>query len=318
MIVQLLLILSFIVPVTARDSRCTYRGTGVCVAWSQDKTKSFIVTAKHNIEDAPHDVRVEVGGESVRAEDIRFHPTEDVATLWVPRHIPDRAFLASPSTLVDQTPVIFTGLRTGKPLDGTLMDTEWIRGQNNVHPQQGDSGGPVLIQYANGQQAVAGIVTGYDSENYNTKYVHTRRIVSFVKTQYGSCPTCPEYVRPIVRQPMVGIGFPSGPPEILIPKGGQGPAGPQGPPGPTGPQGEQGPPPDPRLVEQLVINWLEQNKVQLGPDPDIERRLTELENRNLRVMIVDGKTKEVIDDETYKPGEPVIFDLRRFNVRDNK
>jgi hypothetical protein len=58
------------------------------------------------------------------------------------------------------------------------------------------------------------------------------------------------------------------------------PPGPQGPPGPAGKDGAQGPP---------------------GPAATPQ---------GLRVLLVDGATKQVLDDETYAPGEPIVLDVR--------
>ena len=308
-------------------------GSAVCVLTTRGDGHSFFVTVKHNITDDPKNVWLkDDSGEWIRAEDVRLHPTEDIATFRISRRVRAQLPLASSSTMVDQTPVVFTGLKTQLPVNGNLVDTEWLKAEGGKHPVPGDSGGPVIIQYGNGKQAVAGLIVGYETNSKDVRYVHCRRIVEFIKTQYGSCPTCPEYVRPIVRQPMIGIGLPVGPPEILIPRERpqqppqtvtNGPPGPQGPAGPPGRDGIDGQSVDPAQVEAIVVRWLEQNREQLrgerGPageagslPPDVESRLTELENRKLRIMIVDGAKGTVLDDEQYSAGEPVVFDLRRF------
>lgn len=323
------------VCVPYRDSGRVIEGHGsaVCILTLRGSNHSFFATVKHNVEDDPGNVWLkDDSGEWIKAEDVRLHPTEDLATFRVSKTVQAQLPLASSSTLVDRTPVVFCGLKTQQPVNGSLVDTEWLKAEGGKHPVPGDSGGPVIIEYGNGKQAVAGLIIGYDTRTKDVNYVHCRRIVDFVKTQYGSCPTCPEYVRPIVRQPMIGIGLPVGPPEILIPRERpKQPAqpvaiGPQGPQGPSGPPGRDGASVDPQQVEAVVVRWLEQNREQLrgergpaGPagnagslPPDLESRLTELENRKLRIMIVDGANKTVLDDEEYAAGEPVIFDLRRF------
>ncbi len=45
----------------------------------------------------------------------------------------------------------------------------------------------------------------------------------------------------------------------------------------------------------------------------LEKRLAELEKRPLKVVITeDGKVK---DQESYLPGEPVVFDLARLRAK---
>lgn len=46
---------------------------------------------------------------------------------------------------------------------------------------------------------------------------------------------------------------------------------------------------------------------------DIERIKAEVlaSIPDLRVLLVDGSTGSVIDDETYKPGEPLVLDFQR-------
>jgi hypothetical protein len=103
--------------------------------------------------------------------------------------------------------------------------------------------------------------------------------------------------------------------------------------GPKGDRGEQGPKGDPgKLVqitdEQLaIISAAVYQKMQSDPAfrgkpgkdgsgvsaADIERIKAEVlaSIPDLRVLLVDGSTGSVIDDETYKPGEPLVLDFQR-------
>lgn len=123
-------------------------------------------------------------------------------------------------------------------------------------------------------------------------------------------------------------------------KGDAGEQGPAGPPGPTGPAGK-----DAEITEDLinqisnsVINNLEasgklnndisQASLQqivnavtdrLKNDPNLigEAKILEIANivatqiPGRRVVIVDGKTNTVIDDETYAHGEPIVVDFQK-------
>ena len=99
----------------------------------------------------------------------------------------------------------------------------------------------------------------------------------------------------------------------------------QGPPGPQGPPGRDGRSVTQAEVESIVNAWLDANRDQLRgpagpqgpPGPSggsvstaaLETRLTSLEQRPFRIILSsDGK---IVDDETYKPGEPVVLDLKR-------
>jgi len=66
---------------------------------------------------------------------------------------------------------------------------------------------------------------------------------------------------------------------------------------------------DPRIKEFVRKIIREEKAAQT--EPNLEARLTAVEQRRLRMMIVDGSSSDVLDDETYDPDEPVILDIRR-------
>jgi hypothetical protein len=100
-----------------------------------------------------------------------------------------------------------------------------------------------------------------------------------------------------------------------------------GEPGPTGERGLIGVPSEPEL-QAVIDTWVSRNddriralvaeliREQMRANPGekfdsaaIEKRLTSLEKKPLTVVITEnGKVK---DEETYLPGEPVVFDLAR-------
>ncbi len=110
------------------------------------------------------------------------------------------------------------------------------------------------------------------------------------------------------------------------PRGEQGLPGPAGPMGATGPQGPKG---DPGEItsEHLAIIAAEVRK-SLATDPsirgpqgpagapgvvDVDAIVAEVLRRlpETRVVLVDGQTKKIIDDERYKPGEAIVFDINK-------
>ena len=95
-----------------------------------------------------------------------------------------------------------------------------------------------------------------------------------------SCPNC----RPRPTRPQPGIPGPRGPQGFPGPSGRTGATGPQGPPGRHGSNTD--------LTE-------------------LRQRLEKLENAKRRVLLVDGKTKAVLDDETYGINEPMVFDVQQ-------
>jgi len=106
--------------------------------------------------------------------------------------------------------------------------------------------------------------------------------------------------------------------------------GPKGDKGDKGEQGPKGDPGDPGQVtdEQLaIISSAVYQKMQADPvfrgkpgkdgsgvsAADIERIKAEVLSSipDLRVLVVDGSTDTVLDDETYKSGEPLVLDFQR-------
>lgn len=116
--------------------------------------------------------------------------------------------------------------------------------------------------------------------------------------------------------------------DALLPKMSQderfrGPAGKQGPAGPQGKQGQEGKSVTPQelsalgnvLMQQMVADQRfrgpKGDKGEITPEQISE--LTEEIKRGMtrRIVVIDGKTKEVLDDETYGLDEPFVFDIRK-------
>ena len=106
-------------------------------------------------------------------------------------------------------------------------------------------------------------------------------------------------------------------------RGLQGPIGPQGPRGPQGEPGQPGQITDEQLalIAASVYQKMQTDPKFRGPAGSpgeitalqIEQIKAEVlaSLPDLRVLLVDGSTGSVIDDETYKPGEPLVLDFQR-------
>jgi len=182
----------------------------------------------------------------------------------------------------------------------------------------------------------------YAEQRLKTRYTGVVKIRECLQQCYQSCPPggCRIWIRNEYRQPIGFLGMPAGPPQrvqvaepvprVFVPEDQPqrpipGQISVQGPPGPQGPPGRDGRSVTQAEVEAVVNAWLDANRDQLRgpagpqgpPGPSggsastaaLETRLTSLEQRPFRIILSsDGK---VIDDETYKPGEPVVLDLKR-------
>jgi len=279
------------IPHVAADG-IKYEDMGSSVCIGTDGDRSIFVTCKHNVEADPNNVYVSNGSGWIKAYDVQLHPSEDVALFEAKGKFKETCIIGE--EVVENSDVVIHGLGPytqstdeGYEFRGVLFD-QYIKGEQWSHPIQGDSGGGVFVQYPDGRRAVVGIVNGYrvkekirvrakrrrDLIQYQPQTIYTSAsvIYNFVKTQYGSCPTCPQYIRPQIQQPMIGIGIPTGPPRVIgvteynpprqqpqpalqididaavsryMERNGsrfRGPAGPQGSSGSPGPPGESGPP----------------------------------------------------------------------------
>lgn len=231
-----------------------------------------------------------------------------------------------------------------------VLGKSYIDGLKGLHPIPGDSGGPVVIGESV-VGVVRGYGTEYQETAYRSErseerlktiYTGVVKIRECLQQCYQSCPPggCRIWIRNEYRQPIGFLGMPAGPPQrvqvaepvprVFVPE--DQPTRPvpdqismQGPPGPQGPPGKDGRSVTQAEVEAVVNAWLDANRDQLRgpagpqgpPGPSggsastaaLETRLTSLEQRPFRIILSsDGK---VIDDETYRPGEPVVLDLKR-------
>jgi hypothetical protein len=208
-------------------------GSAVCVGTLKNPVSALFCTAAHTVRDNPNSVWVTLndGFGWRECRNVRMHPRDDLATFELVGVKLDGIPVAT--GVREKIPVSICGYgpQLQKQKDrfcfrGTLYKG-YIRGENGKHPIPGDSGGAVLAQAENGRDVVAGIVHGYasavqmetrdDSAGVRplTGYVSADVIENWIRTQYGGCPTCPISIYPEVRQPMVGIGIPVGPPRVV-------------------------------------------------------------------------------------------------------
>lgn len=306
------------------------RGTAVCIGSEDDEGgPGVFLTCSHMLKNNPGAVLVRKGIAwqfVVRAND----PENDIAVLasaCPAMHLPLAADDPPRGTPLE---VVGYGQRF-QIRHGILAETS--RDQPTlirVHMQDsqvipGDSGGPGITQ----TKEVAGIISGFETDNpmvtFITPVSRIRRCLQQAYRRY-SCPPggCPLYIR----QPIVGIGVPAGPPQIvaapsLPPRdpspGVQGPPGPQGPAGPPGPRGEGI---DKEHVEAVVSAWLSANKDQLvGPQgPPGERGMIGVPSEEELQAVVDTwvsrndtKLKKMVQDavETELQKRPTRVILSR-------
>lgn len=301
------------------------RGSAVCVGKTIKSQRSVFVTAGHlfrgttqaRLSDGRQIHRLKVASDvdlasfevdgSAEKVDI-VHDVVDGADAIVCGYSDRRSFCFRGSIQGDQ---IFTR-------DGT-------------HTLPGDSGGAVLVE-TGGRRCLAGVHYGFKPHGrQQTYFVTGRDICQHLTRYYGSCPTCPvrqspncstcpQYSRPV---PLVKVSpspLPKPPAcnvsvdygrlasEFYQRYGSR----------LKGKDGRDAESVDLDLVELadvITSQYADRIRGKTGPSPagieTLQARVRSLEQRPQRVVIVDGKTKTILDDETYKPGEAIVLDIHR-------
>lgn len=232
-----------------------------------------------------------------------------------------------------------------------LATEDGIVSEEGLAVIRGDSGGPVYCRSSSGVYSVAGIahsclgnVPGLRRADHRgraiTLYTPCSAFYPWIQTQYCPQGNCPIQIRPQLIQPVGPLGFPRGPARVIriaepisqryepVPPAIRptpdpiSTAGPRGPAGPPGPPGHDGRSVQQAEVESVVNSWLDSNIERIrGPQGDpgkdgsaadvsgLESRLTTIEKRKFRMVISSGG--QIVDDEEFMPGEPVVLDLRR-------
>lgn len=309
---------------------------------------SVFLTARHNFREA-YRGRVKIEGRWEAVTSVNESRTADVASFEVRvksryRQVGKQIRYGHPVYVGGFGPY-WNQSGPNESFPGIIYEQEII-GDGGLHPIIGDSGGPVTQD-----DAIVGIVSGFVETSrrsdqaeraYPTVYADLGDIQECLGQvyQYQRCPPggCPIYLRPQIQQPMVGIGIPIGPPRIVgvaepVPQRPQplrpvpdpaftsGPAGPRGPAGPQGERGADGRSVTRAEVESVVNAYLDANIERIrGPvgerGPQGERGPAGAAGQStgstqLPTRVIIASEGQIIDDETYQPGSPLVFDLKK-------
>lgn len=286
------------------DSKVEDKASAVCIG-NSESGKSLLLTVKHAVDVPVPSIWISHESRLIRVTKLVRHKDEDLALMECDEILP--GFQIGDETPIDSE-VVVSGFgpefaKTGDELTftGKVEEAGILRGVSGEHAMPGDSGGAVICSTSEGR-ALVGIITDHEGSSpaksrrayaktrARTGFVSAEKIYAFVQTQYGGCANgmCPIRVRPTIRQPMIGIGIPFGPPKIVheatpvprqdpvyvpqqqpepqVVQGPAGPAGPAGRDGVPGPRGEPGMSITQEQVEATVNAWLDSNREQLrGP-----------------------------------------------------
>lgn len=216
-------------------------GSAVCVG-SVGNT-SILVTARHNLIDAPVDgvflsVNQQVG--RVPIKNAILDSTYDVASFEVDVPLVPTP-LCSDVNVGDSVKVVGFGPRlhsSQEPdsfigtISNTVNGTDWdMELTSNKHVITGDSGGEVLLDGTklcvgivsnySFPEMVTGVATAQSRTQYarykpKTGFVSSKTVVRFMQRTYQCGPQgCPIQLVPRYQQPMIGIGIPVGPPRVI-------------------------------------------------------------------------------------------------------
>jgi len=305
------------------------RKEGTCVCVGADSEQSYFLTAAHVINGA-RDITINNRRVHVLAQE--YNDGTDIAVLALRGFAPEHQYHIGEDPSQGS---VLVGCRLGGPRISRAVRHQrggWFECSADVC--DGDSGGPILTA----QGRVVGIVNSITSPRCGRKVYATVNVAQWVQ---NNCPQCiaPQYrVHPVpgrVRfQPPVVVEPPSYVVEPLAPrplqdplpepkptpaavdyqrladvvfakygsqlKGEQGERGPQGLPGTSG---EAGTSPSETELRAAIATYLQANPLPSQPLP------------SRRFLIVDGKN--IIDDEVYRPDEPVILDVRKLTKNAN-
>ncbi|MEO2019211.1 MAG: trypsin-like peptidase domain-containing protein [Fuerstiella sp.] len=289
-------------------------GIGSGVILSSDVGNTIVLTAAHVVADVSSAV-VEVfrdsGIERHTATIEVMNPESDAALLRITTNVqPLPSAIGADDAIVRPGDVVFTiGCSGGERPTSITSRVLTINNDGDVFcsgaPAQGRSGGGLF----NRRFQLIGMCSAASQKQGDGWYVAASKIKALLSqwrpTQYrvrsrssvvgvgmgigvstcGPCnnPNCPN-CRPRPTTPQPGIPGPRGSQGFPGPAGRTGATGAQGPPGRDGSN---------RDLAGLI------------------QRLEKLENAKRRVVLVDGKTRAVLDDETYGIDEPLVFDVQQ-------
>jgi len=287
------------------DRKIEDRASAVCIG-NSESGRSLLLTVKHAVDVPLPSIWITHESRLIRVTRLVRHKDEDLALMEC-----DELLTGVPigdETPIDQEVVVsgfgptFANIAEDLSFNGRIEESGILRGVSGQHVMPGDSGGAVVCSTSEGN-ALVGIITdhegsvpaksrrSYAKTKARTGFVSAEKIYAFVQTQYGNCQNglCrPIRIRPSIRQPMIGIGLPIGPPQIVheavpvprpdpiyvpqqqpqqdhpqIIQGPPGPAGPIGRTGPAGLRGEPGMSITREQIEATVSAWLDSNREAL-------------------------------------------------------
>lgn len=282
------------------DTKVEDKASAVCIG-NSESGRSLLLTVKHAVDVPVPSIWITHESRLIRVTKLVRHKDEDLALMECDELLPGVPI--GDETPIDSEVVVcgfgpsFAQIKEELSFNGRIEEAGILRGISGEHVMPGDSGGAVVCSTSEGK-ALVGIITDHEGSTpaksrrsyartrARTGFVSAEKIYAFVHTQYGNCANgmCrPIRIRPSIRQPMIGIGLPIGPPQVVheavpvprpdpiyVPQ--QQPQeqpqqqitqGPAGPPGPAGPRGEPGASVSKEDLARLVAIWLESNREQL-------------------------------------------------------
>lgn len=206
-------------------ARVESKGTAISIYTSE--RGSILLTCKHVVENAKA-VWVAFDGDWHLCENVKYHPTEDIASMECAKVIKE-------TPLTESIPVGMDVIVDGASPGINKNDEEWwFRGKvladgevlndSGLAVIPGDSGGPVYCKMQDGKYAVGGIVFAYPNKQHLVRrsehrtvslYTPTHRFMPWLTAQYCPNGRCPIQVRPQVVQPYGPLGFPRGPSRVI-------------------------------------------------------------------------------------------------------
>jgi len=301
------------------------KGVGSCVCIGNYDNRGWYLTAAHVVTDDDSPVasvavsRCNAVIEAVEKDDKR---NVDVALISTPGFACDKWYRVEDGAVSADRYVVMGHRSNGPLLTRKAMatsDDRWFRSTSTVCT--GDSGGPIVT----GDGRVVGIVSGVEvksrGQTCGTHIVTTVNLCRWVRQHCpGVCPPVRQSPQYMVR-PVPGTGGVRYQPPLVIdpPRYEVHPirSSPISPPRPTPTQVRQSDvDANAKGVASLQVE-LQQLRDQIGNQSgglsreEVEKIASKYKTTipNTRVLLVDQG--QVIDDESYKPGEAIVLDLKR-------
>jgi S1-C subfamily serine protease len=274
------------------------RGVGSGVILSSVPGRTVIATAKHMVSDSAQPINVDVFRDgktrTYQATTATVSNTSDIALLVVVSNThPLPSVIAGDATPAVGDGCWSVGCSGGRGVSVMRCRITSLDGGDifaSEYPPQGRSGGGLF----NSRFELIGICSAQNKSRNDGWYVSASKLRRLLEewepAQYRSgigvgvglslgCVTGP------CRNPNCRRCYPPQPPRQVV-----------GQRGATGPQGPQGRPGKDAPASDLTA---------------LEERVRALEQMKRPVVLIDGETKEIIDQEEYGNGESILLDIRQ-------